>query len=245
VPARDGHVEFFQCTLHGLQFELDGRRHGSRGSADLTPLDVRMMGDVILVRSPVRRPAETGVADPWADFSPPPGARLLGWPAEWAIAADWKLLMEQWLETTTQAHRDTNERGFSICAYAGLMGVDATLRWQHMFFAPNQLIESRPDGFTILQALPLAPGRTLLRRHDYSRCESQPIGRAAAYVASRLTPCARRGAIAVAESTQQGIVSFGHGAADGAPVAPAVAAFRRQLLALMPIMAQARAPNDI
>jgi TetR/AcrR family transcriptional repressor of bet genes len=244
-PARDGHVEFFQCTLHGLQFELDGRRHGARGGADLTALEVRMIGDLILVRSAVRRPADAGAADPWIDFAPPPGSRPLGWPSEWAIAADWKLLIEQWLETTSATYRDADERGFSARAYAHLLGAEVNLRWQRMFFAPNHLIESRPDGFTILQALPVAPGRTLLRRHDYSRCDSERIGRAAAYVAARISPSARRSAIAVAESTQKGIVTFGHGAAFDARCSPAVAAFRRQLLTLMPIMALARAPNDI
>src|SRR3984893_9935013 len=35
VAARTGRADLIQCTIHGLQFELDGRRRGARGAADL------------------------------------------------------------------------------------------------------------------------------------------------------------------------------------------------------------------
>ncbi len=69
--------------------------------------------------------------------------------------------------------------------------------------------------------------------------------RAAQYLASRLSPHTRRSAIAVAESTQKGIVTFGHEAAHGGRPVPAAAAFRRQLVTLIPVMALARLPNDL
>jgi hypothetical protein len=84
-----------------------------------------------------------------------------------------------------------------------------------------------------------------LRKHEHTVCEADRPARAAQYLASRLSPCTRPSAIAVAESTQRGIVTFGHEAADGAQAAPAVAAFRRQLVTLMPMMALARPPNDL
>jgi hypothetical protein len=102
----------------------------------------------------------------------------------------------------------------------------------------------RPDGFSIYQVLPLGPGRSLLRRHVYSSCEAERPARAAQYLASRQSPYARTAAIEVAESTQKGIVIFGHEAAPGAHAAPAVASFRRQLLALVPMLGLARPPND-
>ena len=108
---------------------------------------------------------------------------------------------------------------------------------------PNHRIELRPDGFTILQVLPMGPGRSLLRHHDYTLCEADRPARALRYLASRLGPYTRRSAIAVAESTQRGMVTFGHVAADGAQAAPAVAAFRRLLLTLIPTLALARPPN--
>jgi TetR/AcrR family transcriptional regulator, transcriptional repressor of bet genes len=246
IAARTGRVDTIQCALHGLQYELDGRRRGARGAADLKALDLRLIGDLILVRSAERRRADAPAADAWVEFSPPPGSRPLGWPVETAIAADWKLVIEQWLELTPSGgSREADERGWSARSYKRLLESSDELSWQRRFLAPNHRIEQRPDGFTLLQVLPSGPGRCLLRRHEYTVCEADRAARAAEYLASRLNQYTRRSAIAVAESTQRGIVTFGHEAADGAHAAPAVAAFRRQLVALMPMMALARPPNDL
>jgi hypothetical protein len=233
-----------QCTVHGLQYELDGRRRGARGAADLTALDLCMIGDLILARSAGRRRPEANAADPWVEFSPPPGSRPLGLPTETAIRADWKLVIEQWLESAALGEsRDADQHGWSARSYRHHLGFVADFRWQRIFLAPNHVIELRPDGFTILQVLPIGPGRSLLRRHDYTLCEVDRPARALRYLASRLSPYTRRSAIAVAESTQRGMVTFGHVAADGAHAASAVAAFRRLLVTLMPMMALARPPN--
>ena len=255
--ARIGHADFIQCTVHGLQFELDGRRRGARGAADLTPLQLRTIGDLILVRSTERGFGQAGGADPWAEFLPPPGSRPL-WPlpaaplpraplpAETAIAADWKLVIESWLESSMvceEAGR-TERREWSVGSYKRLLQSAAGLRWQRRFLAPNHFVELRPDGFTILQVLPVGPGRSVLRRHDYTLCEEDRPARAAGYLASRLSSYTRQSAIAVAESTQIGMVAFGHQAAAGAQAAPAAAAFRRQLITLMPMLGLVRPPND-
>jgi len=246
IAARSGHVDLIQCAVHGLQFELDGRRRGAQGAADLAALDLRVIGDLILVRSALRRRPDPPVADLWVEFSPPPGSRPVGPPAETAIAADWKLVIEQWLAlTTSSGSRDADEHGWSARSYKRLLGSTANFSWQRRFLTPNHRIELRPDGFTILQVLPSGPGRCLLRRHEHTRCEADRPARAAEYLALRLNPYTRPSAIAVAESTQRGIVTFGHEAADGAQAAPAVAAFRRQLVTLMPMMGLARPPNDL
>ena len=242
--ARAGHVNFIQCTVHALQYELDGRRRGARGAADLTTLDLRVLGGLVLVRAAERRRLQTNAADPWADFSPPPGSRPLGAPAETAVAADWKLVVEQWLESAAIEAARPNSPDWSLRSYRRLLGSAADFDWQGQLILPNQLIERRPDGFTILQVLPSGPGRSLVRRHDFTRCEEERLARAARYLASRLNPATRASNIAVAESTQKGIVTFGHQAADGALAAAAAAGFRRQLRTLMPMIALARAPND-
>jgi TetR/AcrR family transcriptional repressor of bet genes len=245
MAARVGHVDFIQCAVHGLQFELDGRRRDARGAADLTGLDLRTVGDLILVRSAQRRRASGGILDPWADLPLPPASRPMGPPAETAIAADWKLVIEQWLElTTSSGSRDADEHGWSARSYRRLLQSAENFSWQRRFLTPNHRIELRPDGFTLLQVLPIGPGRSLLRQHDYTLCEAERPARAAEYLASRLNPYTRPSAIAVAESTQKGIVSFGHEGADGAQASPAVAAFRRQLVSLIPAMGLARPPND-
>jgi TetR/AcrR family transcriptional repressor of bet genes len=246
MAARAGRVDLIQCTVHGLQFELNGRRRGARGAANLTALNLRLIGDLILVRSAERRRPDALVGDDWVEFSPPPGSRPLGWPVETAIAADWKLVIEQWLElATSSGSRAADEHGWSARSYARMLGSSENFSWQRRFLAPNHGIELRPDGFTILQVLPIGPGRCVLRQHDHTVCETDRPARAAKYLASRLNPYARRSNIAVAESTQKGIVTFGHEAANGAQAAPAVAAFRRQLVALMPMMALPRPPNDL
>jgi TetR/AcrR family transcriptional regulator, transcriptional repressor of bet genes len=249
ISERAGHADLIQCPVHGLQFELDGRRRGARGPASLATLDLRRIGDLILVRSAQRRRPESLAADPWLEFSVPPGSRPLrqphGLPLETAIAADWKLVIEQWLElTTSSGSRDADEHGWSARSYRHILGPTPNVSWQRRFLTPNHRIELRPDGFTLLQVLPMAPGRSLLRQHDYTVCAADRPARAAQYVASRLNPYTRRAAIDIAESTQEGIVTFGHEAADGAQAAPAVAAFRRQLVTLVPAMALARPPNE-
>jgi TetR/AcrR family transcriptional repressor of bet genes len=246
IAARTGRVDTILCAVHGLQFELDGRRRGARGAADLTALDLCLIGDLILVRSAERRRWHAPVTDAWAEFSPPPGSRPLGWPVETAIAADWKLVIEQWLElTTSRGSREADEHGWTARSYRRLLGSSENSGWQRRFLTPNHRIELRPDGFTLLQVLPIGPGRCLLRRQEHTVCDADRPARAAEYLASRLNPYTRRWAIAVAESTQRGIVAFGHEAAGEAQAAPAVAAFRRQLITLMPMMALARPPNDL
>ncbi len=239
-----GHLDFIQCKVHALQFELDGRRRSSRGSADLRPLELRTIGDLILVRSAERRRPLGEIADPWREFSPPPATRPLGPPHETVIAADWKLVIEHWLESMSAGSGPAARAGWSARAYQQLLGSAADFRWQRRFLAPNHLIEVRPDGFTIFQVLPLGPGRSLLRRHAYTSCDAERPGRAAQYLASRLSRYDRPAAIEVVESTQKGIVTFGHEAAQGAHAAPEAAAFRRQLLALVPMLGLARPPND-
>ena len=247
--AHAGSQSLIQCPVHGLQFGLDGKRRGARGTADLTVLELRMIGDLILVRSAERRRSAPGFLDAWAEFAPPPASRPLmshlGTPGGTVIAADWKLVIEQWLELTTSSGSwDADEHGWSAGCYRQILGPSSNASWQRRYFAPNHRIELRPDGFTILQVLPVSAGCCLLRQHDYTVCEADAPARAAQYLAGRLNPYTRPAAIAVAESTQIGIVTFGHEAASAAQPEPAVAAFRRQLVALMPMMSLARAPND-
>jgi TetR/AcrR family transcriptional repressor of bet genes len=237
--ARSGHLDDIPCPVHGLHFDLDGRRRGARGTADLTALDLRSVGDLIVVRGVERRRPQANIADPWADLSPPPGSRPLGAAAETNIAADWKLVAEQWLESI-----ETDDRGWSARAYGRVLGPAANFPWQRRFLAPNHFLESRPDGLTVLQVLPTAPGRCLLRKHDFTLCQTDRLALAARYLASRLSRFARPSTIAVAESTQKGIVTFGHEAAVGAQAAPATAAFRRQLLSLIPMLGFGRPPNE-
>ncbi len=205
ISAASGHLDVIQCAVHGLKFELE----------DLRALELRRIGDLILVRSAERRRPASEIADPWHDFLPPPGTRPLGAASETVLAADWKLVIEQWLASMSAASAPAQ---------------------RDRFLSPNHLIESRSDGFTVLQVLPLGAGRSVLRRYAYSSSEAERPAPA--------SPYATQAAIEVMESTQEGIVKWGHDAAQGAHAGPAVAAFRRQLLALVPVLGLARPPND-
>lgn len=249
--ARTGHTDLIRCPVHGLQFDLDGRRRGAQGAGDLKRLEVRIMGGLILLRS-ADRPRlkaqarlESAAQDSWDDFSPPAGLRPVGLPAERPIAADWKLVVEQWLELPLlDASRLASGRGWALRSYRRLMGTAGSMDWQRRLLAPNHLAESRPDGLTIRQVLPSGAGRSVVRIHDFTLCGEDRPARAARYLASRVNPATRASAIAVVESTQNGIVAFGHEAAQGAQSTPAAAAFRRQMLTLMPMMALTRPPNE-
>ena len=133
VSARTGHFSgSIPCAPHGLSYSFDGSGTGG----DLAPLEIKQKSGLILVRA-------TGAAREG-------GPALTGWEAfadlvpagvqETDLAADWKLIVEQWLEGSPTPGR---------------------------FLAPNQLIETRPGGAVVLRVVPVAPGRSRLQRLDY------------------------------------------------------------------------------
>ncbi|MGO9933864.1 MAG: TetR family transcriptional regulator C-terminal domain-containing protein [Steroidobacteraceae bacterium] len=241
TASANGHLRGIGCALHGLQFGLDGKRRGGRGAADLARLDLRLIGDLILARCADHASSRTGAEDPWADLALPNGARFCGPPTESLIAADWKLLVEQCLESAAAA-LDGATGGWSAGLYERMSGSVADFGWRTRIVPPNHLIESRPDGFTILQVLPGAPGRCLLRTYHFTVCAADRPAAALQYLASRLRPQRRRSMIAIAESTQKGLAICGYQAAQDAVSVPEVAAFRQYLAARVPAMACDRPP---
>lgn len=245
------------CKVHGLKFALDGRRADAGSRFDLAILELQATGGLLFVRS-----AQTARASPMVPAaSLPPtlqGLRPLGPAAQFTVAADWKVLVEQWLEgaaldgtpaSSAESIAWTFRPGagaptWSSKRYFSLAGPGGSAAWQERFIAPNQLLQSRPDGMSILQVLPTGPGRSLLRRLDFTLCAGGANGRALQYVASRLRPLARRSARAIAESVQTGIVDFGYQAAARVPVPPALAWFRRELQTRVPALALDRPPTD-
>jgi TetR/AcrR family transcriptional repressor of bet genes len=248
VAAPRGRGDSIECRVHGLRFGLDGRRLGAAGAPDLMVLDHRTVGDLILVREADagRRTADLweGAADPWAELAVPADSRLSTVRPETQIQADWKLVIEHWLECELRAAASPGPPGWSLRSYLRLLGSASQGRWQRRFIAPNHLVELRPDGFTVLQVLPCAPGSCRVRTLDSSLCEAPGPALAAGYLAWRQRPQSRAATIAVIESIQQGLVTFGYAAADGARAAPAATAFRRRLIDLMPLLGLARPPNE-
>jgi hypothetical protein len=136
------------------------------------------------------------------------------------VAADWKLVVEQWLESTPSRGR---------------------------FMAPNQLVEIRRDSAFILRVLPEAPGRSRLQRLDFSTAAPKGRKRAATSNEGRQGHDGREGRderrqidnwvaqqIELAESTQTGLAAAGDDVTETGPVTPALAEFRRAIAELLP-----------
>ncbi len=251
----DGAIE---CRIHGLAFHWDGRREDGGERGDLSALDMRTVGGLLVVRSP--EPAGATAVEPgaWFDGKLPHGLVPLGPAREIAVAADWKVIVEQWLESAAPAEapnpaaaavawtigQGQSASGWSLQRYRGLAGSAAGGAWHEQFIAPNQLLQWRPDGLSIMQVIPTGPGRSRVRRLDFSRAALGRNARATGYLAVRLRPWTRHSALAAAESAQTGIMDFGYCTRSRGAIVPAVSWFRRHLIAQVPALALARPPIE-
>jgi hypothetical protein len=147
VTARTGRFAgVIPCVPHGLSYGFDGKLLHGGADGNLAALEIKLKSGLILVRAGGAQreggPALTG----WDGFGEldPLGVQEL------EVAADWKLLVEQWLEGVP------GERG--------------------RFLAPNQLVEVWRGGAAVLRVLPTVAGRCRVQRLDYGarRRGSQP-----------------------------------------------------------------------
>ena len=97
VSARRGHLKSaIHCAAHALTYTFDGRLVAGSTPGDLTALELRQAGRLLLVRAAGTATAAMDTEETaWAAFA---GLTPLG-VTEREVAADWKLLVEQWLET--------------------------------------------------------------------------------------------------------------------------------------------------
>lgn len=201
VAARTGHFGgSIPCAPHGLSYSFDGKLLHSGTDGDLTPLELKQKSGLILARAAGAAreggPALTGW-DGFADLVPS-GV----WETD--IAADWKLIVEQWLEGSPTAGR---------------------------FLAPNQLIETRPGGASVLRVLPVAPGRSRLQRLDYTAAGKKKLAKTDT---ARLMDTWVAQQIELAESTQAGLAAAGDDFTENGPVSAALAEFRGSIAVLLP-----------
>ncbi len=257
-----------ECPIHGLTFDLAGARAAGRAGPGLSRLDTHLAAGLWTVGAPNSPRAALAPAG-WFEAALPLPAATNGL-SEWDVAANWKLVVETWLETAETAPPSAVEAiawtlrplertvRWSARRYAGLglAGVfaagapatgspatgasDTDEPWLQRFVAPNQLLQARPDGLSILQAIPIAPGRSRLRRLDFRRGADSRVAQAGCFLARRLTPWTRRASREAAESAQRGVVDFGYRVQG--PVPPALAWFRRYLIARLPALASERPP---
>jgi TetR/AcrR family transcriptional repressor of bet genes len=240
----DGQIE---CKLHGLRFTLDGRCIGAPGRGDLGVLERTSVGGLIWVKTSAHRRTSEELQTPreWFDTAPR-NVMPLRRPIEIPVQADWKVVVERWLEFVPPACSagqtadswawqvaPLQDLGWSARSYRRLVECIPEEIWRRRFIAPNQLLEIRPDGLSVVQAVPLAAGRCLLRRQDYTRLAPEAGAHAVLYLARRLAPYARKTTLEVAESIQKGVAQYGYDIAAGS-CSPAVAWFREWIANQLP-----------
>ena len=210
VSARRGHFKSaVHCAAHSLTYSFDGRLVEGSTPGDLAPVPLRRAGHLLLVR--VAGAAEpVPEADPddsvWEAFA----ALIPREVTEQDVAADWKLVVEQWLEAPLPQRR---------------------------FVAPNQLLEVASGGASILQVTPTAPGHSRLRRFDFSSARAG-ASRGQRRSPRRRPDGALKEQLALVESTQAGLQSTAEAVVEAGPIAPALAQFRAQIAAVMHTLRQ-------
>ena len=249
----------FACPLHQLDFALTGRSRDPKDDSRLAAMDVSTTGGLIFVGAGTLAEARSPFDD---TATPGPGGGLsqaFGF-AEYEIAADWKIAVEQLLAHRLPDHESIGgvqrfsppgvqvelERGrvswraapvaaenWSANRLATLVAARRDPGWQRRYLWPNLLFESRADGLSALQVIPLTVGSCRLQCFDYWGHGLAAADRAIRYLVRRLAQQALRIDRDLAASTQRGLSVSGYETNPGAPVARSVAAFRQLLTAAL------------
>ncbi len=199
-----------ECKFHGLTYGLDGEpcgapdtdaAAGSAAGSALAPLALEHPGRFLLVRAPG---SLIDVPTPGAEWNLPeslqPGQAQLV-----AVAANWKLLVEQWFDAPARRDHST-------------------------FLHPNQLLQFAPERALILQVLPDAPQSCHLRVLSYVTKEPGASRRAPA--TDTLAAWIRQD-IEVAESMQKGLAAGAIEVAEAVAPSEELLRFRRAIAALL------------
>ena len=197
-----------ECRLHGREFALDGT--SLSGGEPLAELAFVVSEGLVFVApasgsSPAPRVGDWILSPTGA---PPRGLRPLGPAAQATVEADWVVVINQWLDLRLPA-ADANP-GWSLQRYRTVAGLSGPLRWRRWLAPPNQLIEVRDDGLTVLQIRPLGARRCRIGRFDFAFGGPERGQAALRFLAGRILPYTRRGSIALMEQVQRGVAEFGY-----------------------------------
>ena len=122
-----------------------------------------------------------------------------------------------------EASLDAHGRSWFARRYASLAGGG---QWRRVFLPPNQFVEMREDGLSVLQVLPAGAAQCRIRWLEYHLAEADPRRRAMAYLARRLRATWLAQDIEALTAPQGSGGLSGPAAAEHAPPCPAVAVFR-------------------
>jgi TetR/AcrR family transcriptional regulator, transcriptional repressor of bet genes len=245
------------CAVHALRYGYDGRLLAGETPGDLAPLQLAIQGGLLFVRAGDSAQQRSGPLSAWGASA----SLSLGHMREIELAADWKLLVEQWLESALaqrpvgtlgallqvaplqldkatgavewRARLNADAPGWTAGHYARLAHGDA-VEWQRLYLPPNQLLELRPDGALLLQVIPEAPGRCRIRRFALRAVDASRRQQALNYLARRLIRSWLEQDMALAASIQSGLDVCADALTEAGPVPDALAAFRRSVSALLP-----------
>ncbi|HXQ63592.1 MAG TPA: TetR family transcriptional regulator C-terminal domain-containing protein [Steroidobacteraceae bacterium] len=249
VMHRAGHIDgFIACLVHNLRYDFSGEPQGDTPGGPLARLALAASDGLLFVRGPTDRdPAPPAPA--LAATSAASTMRLVaaGPPRETDVAADWKLLIERWLEWPGSQPASPAAPGVVEFAgdlptsgtwreqrYLGLARQCGTTRWQRSYIAPNQLVDVRPGAVQVLQVLPLGPGRCRLRSFDYAPAPDGRLEHGLACLAARLGRRRLAADVALATSVQRGLESPGPVREPVSRVPAPLAEFRNIIARLLP-----------
>jgi TetR/AcrR family transcriptional regulator, transcriptional repressor of bet genes len=202
VTERSGQLpSAIRCATHALTYTFDGQLVEGRTPGDLTPLELTCREHLVLARAAPLSGEVYQSALPWEAFA----SLLPRGVTDVEVAADWKVLVEQWLENPQP---------------------------QQHFLPPNQLFDVRLQGAVIVQVTPLAPARARLRRFDFVP-EKGGVSRAARELWKKEIDAWLAAQIALAESTQSGLQGASTDPEDTGPVSLALAQFRDSVTPLL------------
>ncbi|MBV9345363.1 MAG: TetR family transcriptional regulator C-terminal domain-containing protein [Gammaproteobacteria bacterium] len=173
LSERRGHLQSaIRCAAHDLTYTFDGHLVEGRTSGDLLALPLRCEDGLIFARAEGGA-AAAALSPAWREV----GALRPGPVSDFDVGADWKVLIEQWLE-----------RSLPNCD----------------FLPPNQLLQREGDAAVVLQVMPLAPGSARVRRFELTP-SGRAAGTRTAW--QRRLDHWLRSELALATSTQAGLLS--------------------------------------
>jgi TetR/AcrR family transcriptional regulator, transcriptional repressor of bet genes len=207
-----GHFENqIMCGVDSRVYAYDGT--SLNGGHGLTPLQTTRAAGLIFVRLSDRDPPAPPnlAALPENAFA---RLRQIAPADETEVAADWKLVAEFWLDTLFSRGAVEQQTDGVVWRSESSAGNDVVRLDAHagdspemvrLFLLPNLLIEAEPGRVTILQALAVAAGRSLIRRAHYHGNLDLPIGRTTAELARKTDGKRVTRTVATCEATQAGL----------------------------------------